>query len=290
MSVKATGYPDEVWAFLRLAWENTPKITWAALAQKAQDELGIDVPSSSVICRRSKAENWQKTVKKAVKKSNKSISHQTVKKTIKSVSKKQGSRVKNDTNTAESESTENDIENHEKSDTQYVKNDVKLVKFDSQNEQAREKYKHSELTALKVVKKTRNNLAKLSDFARDTLDSLTHVRDELQNMDLKTATDDELQAIKFKMGITSQMIEQNLKQSITLSNLAKSEAMFWGLEFDELKDKQEQQARRTAVMNASNDKLEQAKLEMERTKKAQFLKQLEIIEMARDIEQSGGDV
>lgn len=290
MTVKATGYPDEVWAFLRSTWESSPKITWAALAQTAQDELGIDVPSPSVICRRSKSEKWQKAVKKAVKKSNKSLARETVKKTTESVSKMGSSRVKNGTHNAKNSNTENDIENHEKSDTQRVKNDVKLVKFDSQKEQESEKFKNSELTALKVVKKTRDNLAKLSDFARDTLDSLTHVRDELQNMDFQTATEDEVQAIKFKMGITSQMIEQNLKQSITLTNLAKSEAMFWGLEFDELKDKQEQQARRTAVMNASNDKLEQAKLEMERTKKAQFLKQLEIIEMARDIEQSGGDV
>lgn len=46
-------------------------------------------------------------------------------------------------------------------------------------------------------------------------------------MDVMTAGEAEINAIKFKMSVTSQMIEQNLKQSITIANVARTEAMFW---------------------------------------------------------------
>lgn len=64
------------------------------------------------------------------------------------MSKMGGSRVKNDANNGKNRNVENHIENPDKSDTQSVKNDVKLVKFDSQKEHEREKSKKSSLITL----------------------------------------------------------------------------------------------------------------------------------------------
>lgn len=221
-------YSDEVWNMLRLVWESSPKITWQALADQVSEKLGREVPASSVIRRRAISEGWKKNISSLVGKDAKSLNDE--------IEKQGGHKNSHDNDPVKSDTQKNDSEcqNDIKNDNQRSKksktkiNDV--VIYDSESA-GREKLIHDikerKLSAAKVVRKTRNNLAKLSHFITDTLDSLGGVRDELQSMDVMTAGEAEINAIKFKMSVTSQMIEQNLKQSITIANVARTEAMFW---------------------------------------------------------------
>ncbi|MNE35479.1 hypothetical protein D3C80_1292400 [compost metagenome] len=84
--------------------------------------------------------------------------------------------------------------------------------------------------------------------------------------------------VKFKMGLISQIVELNVKQSITLTNIARSEALFWGFEQEDLKDLSEVLARRSAVVAGSEQKLLEAKAKMKEGKRAAFQRKLEIIE------------
>jgi len=65
-----------------------------------------------------------------------------------------------------------------------------------------------------------------------------HIRDEVLQIDINGPVTEEAEQIisnlKFKMGLISQIVDLNVKQSITLANIARSEAMFWGFELEDL--------------------------------------------------------
>ena len=108
--------------------------------------------------------------------------------------------------------------------------------------------------------------------------SLESVRKDLQDLDLATASEDDIGMIKFKMAITSQMIEQNVKQSISIANVAKIDAMFWGLTEEDLKDQSEVQAKRSATIAGAEERMRIAKEKMATDKKAAFARKLAMIE------------
>ena len=93
-----------------------------------------------------------------------------------------------------------------------------------------------------------------------------------------------INGLKFKMGLISQIVDLNVKQSITLANIAKSEALFWGFEVEELKDQSEVQAKRSATISDAEERMRIAKEKMATDKKAAFARKLALIE-AGDPEQ-----
>ena len=125
-------------------------------------------------------------------------------------------------------------------------------------------------------------MASLGELAGDTIDSVIHIRDEVLQIDISGPITKEtewvIKNVKFKMGLISQIVELNVKQSITLTNIARSEALFWGFEQKDLKDLSEVQSRRTAVVSDAERKLEEAKAKMKEGKRAAFQRKLEMIE------------
>lgn len=267
-------YPAEVWARLREVWETSPKITWDNLVKQVGDELACDMPSGSVVRRKSLTEKWKKRAKGLVKKNARELNKEIKKLTSDLTSQNDGHE----------ESQDADIE-PETDSQEPVKNQSEIVVRNGQNRQSYQEKTNtpvSQLTAAMIIKKNRARLADLGDLAGDTITSVIHIRDEVINLDLEgldaEATELALNKIKFKMGLINQVVELNMKQSITLSNIAKAESIFWGLELEDLKDQSEVQARRTAVIDDSAAKLAAARQQMALKKKEAFRRKLAIIE------------
>lgn len=127
-----------------------------------------------------------------------------------------------------------------------------------------------------VVKNNRIRAHKLGELITDTIDSVIHIRDEVLN--LNNPTEDELALVKFKMGLISQVVDLNVKQSISISNIARTEAMFWGLDVDDLKDQSEVQARRSSVISGAEERMAIAKANMKKKKEEAFKRKLALIE------------
>ena len=130
----------------------------------------------------------------------------------------------------------------------------------------------------------RHRLADLGQLAGDTITSVIHIRDEVLQLDINNLNEDDLESqkivngLKFKMGLISQIVDLNVKQSITLANIAKSEALFWGFEVEELKDQSEVQAKRSATISDAEERMRIAKEKMATDKKAAFARKLALIE------------
>lgn len=267
-------YPAEIWARLREVWETSPKITWDNLVKQVGEELGCDVPSGSVVRRKSLTEKWKKKAKGLVKKNARELNKEIKKLTNDLTSQ----------NDSQNNSQDDDIQT-ENASQKSVKNQSEIVVRNGQNQQNTQQKNTTyinHLTAATIIKKNRARLADLGDLAGDTITSVIHIRDEVINLDLEgldeAATDLALNKIKFKMGLINQVVELNMKQSITLSNIAKAEAIFWGLEIEDLKDQSEMQSRRTAVIEDSSAKLAAAREQMALKKKEAFKRKLAIIE------------
>ncbi|KCX87034.1 hypothetical protein J568_4124 [Acinetobacter baumannii 6112] len=127
-----------------------------------------------------------------------------------------------------------------------------------------------------VVKNNRIRAHKLGELITDTIDSVIHIRDEVLN--LNNPTEDELALVKFKMGLISQVVDLNVKQSISISNIARTEAMFWGLDVDDLKDQSEVQARRSSVISGAEERMAIAKANMKKKKEEAFKRKLALVE------------
>ncbi len=261
-------YSEEIWNRLKEVYESSPKITWQGLVDHVGEELGCEMPSPSVVRRKALAEKWKKKSKSLVKKS-----AQELNKEIKKLTNK---------NNGQDESQ--DSENKGKSNSQNsVKKASNIAEFNSQNSKnngqsnggsssVNENYLKSAL----VVKNNRVRAHKLGGLIDDTIDSVIHVRDEI--LRLHNPTDEELALVKFKMGIICQIVDLNVKQSISVSNMAKVEAQFWGLDVDDLKDQSEVQARRSSVISGAEERMAIAKANMKKKKEEAFMRKLELVE------------
>ncbi|EXS30281.1 hypothetical protein [Acinetobacter baumannii] len=261
-------YSEEIWNRLKEVYESSPKITWQALVDHVGEELGCEMPSPSVVRRKALAEKWKKKAKSLVKKT-----AQELNKEIKKLTKKNNGQE--DTQTTDKS---------EKSDSQNsVKKTSNIAEFNSQNSKnnghnngggstVNENYLKSAL----VVKNNRIRAHKLGELITDTIDSVIHIRDEVLN--LNNPTEDELALVKFKMGLISQVVDLNVKQSISISNIARTEAMFWGLDVDDLKDQSEVQARRSSVISGAEERMAIAKANMKKKKEEAFMRKLALIE------------
>ncbi|NNP70425.1 hypothetical protein [Acinetobacter sp. Ac_5812] len=265
-------YSQEIWDRLKAVYESSPKITWQKLVDQVGEELGCEMPSPSVVRRKAIAEKWKKCTKNLVKKNAKQINDE-----IKKLTSKMTSQNETQTN-----------ENKEEScSKKTVKKPSKVSTYDDEfarNAQRSKVADTNKLTATRIIRENRLRSVKLASLIDSSLDSLLSVRKDFQELDLKTATEDDIGMIKFKMAVTSQFIEQNVKQSISVANIAKIDAMFWGLTEEDLKDQSEVQSKRSAVIAGAEEKLKLAKEKMAEEKKAAFARKLAMIE-AGDPEQ-----
>ena len=271
-------YPQEVWDRLKEVYETSPKLTWQQLVDSVAEELGCEMPSASVVRRKALAEKWKKRTKSLVKKSARELNNEIKKMTSQNAGRKNSQAD----DSKDKNSTEND-----------VKNPSFLPTFASQssgNFDSDDRVQKTKLTSASIIKKNRYRLAGLGELAGDTIDSVIHIRDEVLQIDINGPITEETEQIfknvKFKMGLISQIVELNVKQSITLANIARSEALFWGFELEDLKDLSEVQARRTAVVSDAERKLQEAKEKMKEGKRAAFQRKLEIIE-AGEVDDDG---
>ena len=261
-------YSEEIWNRLKEVYESSPKITWQGLVDQVGEELGCEMPSPSVVRRKALAEKWKKKAKSLVKKT-----AQELNKEIKKLTKKNNGQ----------EDTQ-DTENTKKSNSQNsVKKTSNIAEFNSQNSKnsghnngGRTTVNENYLKSALVVKNNRIRAHKLGELITDTIDSVIHIRDEVLN--LNNPTEDELALVKFKMGLISQVVDLNVKQSISISNIARTEAMFWGLDVDDLKDQSEVQARRSSVISGAEERMAIAKANMKRKKEEAFMRKLALIE------------
>ena len=271
-------YPQEVWDRLKEVFETSPKLTWQQLVDLVGEEMGCDMPSASVVRRKALAEKWKKRTKSLVKKSARELNNEIKKMT----SQKAGQKNSQADDSKDKNSTENDVKN-----PSFL---PASASHDRENFDNQSKLHKNKLTSASIIRKNRNRLASLGELAGDTIDSVIHIRDEVLQIDINGPITEEtewvLKNVKFKMGLISQIVELNVKQSITLTNIARSEALFWGFEQEDLKDLSEVQARRTAVVSEAERKLEEARAKMKAGKRAAFQRKLEIIE-AGEVDDDG---
>lgn len=271
-------YSQEVWDRLKEVFETSPKMTWQQLVDLVAEELGCEMPSASVVRRKALAEKWKKRTKSLVKKSARELNNEIKKMT----SQKTGRKNSQADDSKDKNSTENDVKNPSFSPA--------FTSQSSGNFDFDDRVQKTKLTSASIIKKNRYRLAGLGELAGDTIDSVIHIRDEVLEIDINgpitEETEQKFKNVKFKMGLISQIVELNVKQSITLANIARSEALFWGFELEDLKDLSEVQARRTAVVSDAERKLEEAKAKMKEGKRAAFQRKLEIIE-AGEVDDDG---
>lgn len=261
-------YSEEIWNRLKEVYESSPKITWQGLVDNVGEELGCEMPSPSVVRRKALAEKWKKKAKSLVKKS-----AQELNKEIKKLTNK---------NNGQDESQGS--ENKEKTNSQNsVKKTSNIAEFNSQNSKnngqnngGSSSINENYLKSALVVKNNRVRAHKLGGLIDDTIDSVIHVRDEI--LRLENPTEDQLALVKFKMGIICQIVDLNVKQSISVSNIAKVEAQFWGLDVDDLKDQSEVQARRSSVISGAEERMAIAKANMKKKKEDAFMRKLALVE------------
>ncbi len=226
------------------------------------------MPSPSVVRRKALAEKWKKKAKSLVKKTARELNKE----------------IKKLTNKNNGQDVSQESENKEKSNSQNsVKKTSNIAEFNSQNSKnnsqsnggsssVNENYLKSAL----VVKNNRIRAHKLGELITDTIDSVIHIRDEVLN--LNNPTEEQLALVKFKMGLICQVVDLNVKQSISISNIAKTEAMFWGLDVDDLKDQSEVQARRSSVISGAEERMAIAKANMKKKKEEAFMRKLALVE------------
>ena len=240
------------------------------------------MPSASVVRRKAIAEKWKKRAKSLVKKSAQQLNKEIKKMTSQMTSQKNSQAYDNN----DKSSTEKDVKNPSFLPASAGQN---AGNFDSDD-----RVQTNKLTSASIIKKNRHCLAGLGQLVGDTIDSVIHIRDEVLQIDISGPVTEEAEQIinnlKFKMGLISQIVDLNVKQSITLANIARSEAMFWGFELEDLKDLSEVQARHSAVVADSEKKLLEAKEKMKQGKRAAFQRKLEMIEAGEPEEDENDEI
>ncbi|VAX44334.1 Uncharacterised protein [Acinetobacter calcoaceticus] len=261
-------YSEAIWNRLKEVYETSPKVTWQGLVDQVGEELNCEMPSPSVVRRKALAEKWKKKAKSLVKKTARELNKE----------------IKKLTNKNNGQNETQDSENKDKINSQNsVKKTSNIAEFNSQNSKNNGQHNggHSSvnenyLKSAIVVKNNRVRAHKLGELITDTIDSVIHIRDEVLN--LNNPTEDELALVKFKMGLISQVVDLNVKQSISISNIARTEALFWGLDVDDLKDQSEVQARRSSVISGAEERMAIAKANMKKKKEEAFARKLALIE------------
>ncbi|MEW7139903.1 hypothetical protein ABTE67_01965 [Acinetobacter baumannii] len=261
-------YSEEIWNRLKEVYESSPKITWQALVDHVGEELGCEMPSPSVVRRKALAEKWKKKAKSLVKKT-----AQELNKEIKKLTKKNNGQENTQTT---DKSVKSDSQNSVKKTSNIAEFNSQNSKNNGHNNGGRSTVNENYLKSALVVKNNRIRAHKLGELITDTIDSVIHIRDEVLN--LNNPTEDELALVKFKMGLISQVVDLNVKQSISISNIARTEAMFWGLDVDDLKDQSEVQARRSSVISGAEERMAIAKANMKKKKEEAFKRKLALIE------------
>jgi hypothetical protein len=265
-------YSQEIWDRLKLVYESSPKITWQKLVDQVGEELGCEMPSPSVVRRKAIAEKWKKCTKNLVKKTARELNNEIKKLTSKKTSQ---------------ESAQDNENEGENTSQKSVKKPSNIAEFWGQKSDANKGFSTADLnrlTSAQIIQQNRLRLADLGQLAGDTITSVIHIRDEVLQLDVGNLDPEDEAAIKvinglkFKMGLISQIVELNVKQSITLANIAKSEALFWGFEIEELKDQSEIQSKRSAVVAGAEERMRLAKEKMATDKKAAFARKLAMIE------------
>ncbi|MFI7904479.1 hypothetical protein ACFMJG_20295, partial [Acinetobacter baumannii] len=221
-----------------------------------------------VVRRKALAEKWKKKAKSLVKKT-----AQELNKEIKKLTKKNNGQE-------DTQDTEKTVKSNSQNS---VKKTSNIAEFNSQNSKnsghnngGRSTVNENYLKSALVVKNNRIRAHKLGELITDTIDSVIHIRDEVLN--LNNPTEEQLALVKFKMGLICQVVDLNVKQSISISNIAKTEAMFWGLDVDDLKDQSEVQARRSSVISGAEERMAIAKANMKKKKEEAFMRKLALIE------------
>ncbi len=265
-------YSQEIWDRLKEVYESSPKITWQKLVDQVAEEMGCDMPSPSVVRRKAITEKWKKCTKNLVKKTARELNNEIKKLTSKKTSQEN------------SQSSENQGENNSQNN---VKKPSNIADFWGQKSKSDKGFSTADLnrlTSAKIIQLNRHRLADLGQLAGDTITSVIHIRDEVLQLDINNLNEDDVESqkivngLKFKMGLISQIVDLNVKQSITLANIAKSEALFWGFEVEELKDQSEVQAKRSATISDAEERMRIAKEKMATDKKAAFARKLAMIE------------
>ncbi|WP_335951282.1 hypothetical protein [Acinetobacter beijerinckii] len=265
-------YSQDIWDRLKLVYESSPKITWQKLVDQVGEELGCEMPSPSVVRRKAIAEKWKKCTKNLVKKTARELNNEIKKLTRKKTSQESTQSPEN--------KGENDSQNN-------VKNPSNIVDIWGQKSKEKNEFSKADLnrlTSAQIIQNNRYRLADLGQLAGDTITSVIHIRDEVLQLDISNLNAEDQEALKiinglkFKMGLISQIVDLNVKQSITLANIAKSEALFWGFEMEELKDQSEIQSKRSAVVAGAEERMRIAKEKMATDKKAAFARKLAMIE------------
>ena len=265
-------YSQEIWDRLKLVYESSPKITWQKLVDQVAEELGCEMPSPSVVRRKAIAEKWKKCTKNLVKKTARELNNEIKKLTSKKTSQES------------TQANENEGENTSQKSVKKPSNIAEIWGQKSKSDNGFSAADLNRLTSAQIIQQNRLRLADLGQLAGDTITSVIHIRDEVLELDIANLnTEDEaslkiINGLKFKMGLISQIVELNVKQSITLANIAKSEALFWGFEIEELKDQSEVQSKRTAAVAGAEERMRIAKEKMATDKKAAFARKLAMIE------------
>lgn len=227
----AQGYSDEVWKSLKLLWESSGKITWQELVDTVKVTLNCDVPSPSVVRRRSVAEGWKKNVKNTVKSDNKTVKRARSKKTGKSTAKP----------------IENDQDNTVKNGVIVMSETRQNIDFDPIYTAAKE----NELKAADIVLLQRKRFRRLGGLQDECLSSIEHLRDEFAKVNdftpeemtfpdekRREIRDYKIKLLQEKMGFTVGLNEMVEVMSKSMERTAKVEAVFWGLGEDEFRDNQ----------------------------------------------------
>ena len=257
-----TTYSPEVWETLKNVWESSPKITWQKLVDMVGIELDCEMPSPSVVRRRSITGKWKQKSKSLVKNNAKKIN-----KTIKDLT---------------SELYDQDTENDEESDGQEsVKNVSNLTVFShtssGQKNQSQKKILTDQLNAARVIRDTRIQAERLGYSLSNCFDALEGLHEELININLSQTSEEQAKSIQFRLQITTEIVEQNFKQGNTLKNLAQIRAMFWGLELGDLKDLVTINANRSSHSISSKVKLE-AQARTQAGKREAYMRKLQMVE------------
>lgn len=285
MAVAKT-YPDKVWNLLREVWESTPKITWQKLTEIVAKELGCDVPHFTNVRKRSISESWQKKPEQYVQKTNVELN-----KVIREGGGKlQGAAKISAKKPAKSQKISDRFSDEKQEESNAKKHtEVEFIAKKNRNTHLPQKVDRSKLSAAIMIRKIRHQSFDLSEMLDEAVNESKAIKadyDELiqQEGEVDAEAADKLRG---RMSFNSQFTRDLREQTIIHGEIAKITAVFWGLEIEDLKDKSEQDAKRTAVANAATDKLAEAKRLMKEQQREAFMRQLEYVEMSKDIEENG---
>lgn len=279
----AKSYPQSIWDQLRESWENSPNISWQVLRNDIIEKFpALEIPSTTTISRRAKAQNWEKKSKGLTRLSNRTLNKNINKleSDTNNVSKKtnQRQRIKKVENVKKITVKAKKFEESEVVEGEYIPANTSTVTNDLDR-------RNSALTATKVIKRNRYVASDICKIVVDGVEKLNELKDEI--FSLQEYDEDEINLIKEKFNKLNQIVSMGDSISRIFERTSKIEAVYWGLNIDDLKDQSEEIAKRNVHIENAQERLAAAKEKMAQDKVAAFKRKLEIIEMAEEIENEG---